>query len=134
MRTLLWLDDQRDPHREFPPVDMNIVWVKSYEEFCDYLKHNPMPEMVDFDHDLSPEQYAPQEHWVGTYRKWRQENPYTSRTGRDCAMFLCYMCCKLKRQLPQWQIHSHNPIGAYEITEVLMAYAELYYDNHKQDT
>lgn len=65
MQTILWLDDIRNPLdfikktqwilTQFPRFNPNIhkiVWVKSYEEFIEYISKNPLPIHISFDHDL----------------------------------------------------------------------------------
>jgi hypothetical protein len=70
MRTYLWLDDIRDPFMylwqiQYMPdyikgVD-HIVWVKTYEDFVEWIKTNGLPDEVFFDHDLGP---ITNERWV----------------------------------------------------------------------
>ena len=59
--TLLWLDDVRNPFENhwvvtFSPIlneDLkHIEWVKSYNEFTNWIKNNELPEAICFDHDL----------------------------------------------------------------------------------
>ena len=128
--TIVYIDDIRNPleqsHIDISGYD-NVVWVKSYVEFCNWLFENGLPDSISFDHDLHENHYAPKEHWVGTYRLWRKENPNVFPTGLDCAKTLVDYCKEHDLQLPIWSVHSSNPIGSYEITEVLMTYAEKYY-------
>ena len=39
----------------FSPIgrNVNIVWVKSYIEFINYIKKHGLPDAICFDHDLS---------------------------------------------------------------------------------
>jgi hypothetical protein len=58
MKTLLWLDDERNPTSEkwYDYLNLviscldayNIVWVKSYLEFVEYINSNQLPEMIKF--------------------------------------------------------------------------------------
>jgi len=63
-RYLLWLDDTRDPFELLPdgsswlvfsPIDLTgveVVWVKSYDEFVGWITGNGLPGGICFDHDL----------------------------------------------------------------------------------
>ena len=92
METLLWLDDERDPHGEFQDwvkkysfgVD-NIRWVKDYTEFTEWIELNGLPKQISFDHDLADEHYAPIEHWSEKYDKWAESQKFQEKTGHDCA-------------------------------------------------
>ena len=68
MKKLLWLDDFRNP-KDYLTEDYDIVWVKSYEEFCSHLENNGLPDIVCFDHDLG-----------------------TEKSGLDCARYLVNYC------------------------------------------
>lgn len=130
MKTALYLDDLRSPEKQ-THINLSsfdkVVHVKTYGTFCQWIIDNGLPDFISFDHDLHESHYAPIEHWVGTYRIWRKENKTIFPNGKDCAIFLVNYCLKNNIQLPTWCIHSNNPIGSYEITEVLMNYAESYY-------
>lgn len=59
MKTLLWLDDYRDPKKDqwlvFSPItteDLEVYWVKSYKEFIEWIENNGLPTAICFDHDL----------------------------------------------------------------------------------
>jgi hypothetical protein len=130
MKTLLYLDDRRNPHKQ-THIDTSfydkVVWITCYTEFANWIFLHGLPDSISFDHDLSPEHYAPKEHWVGTYRLWREENKSLFPTGLDCAKLLVIHCNNHGLQLPIWTVHSLNPIGSYEITHELMTYAEKFY-------
>ena len=67
MKTLLWLDDIRDPYenggawaKTFSPIELSmgdlhteVVWVKNYDEFTSWINSNGLPDGICFDHDLS---------------------------------------------------------------------------------
>ena len=61
MKTLLWLDDIRDPQLgtwlmsyapDFDENRSNVVWVKNYNDFTTWITENGLPYKVAFDHDL----------------------------------------------------------------------------------
>ena len=105
MKTLLWLDDERDPSDErwavyFPVESARIVWVKSYAEFTDWIDTNSLPTAICFDHDLG-------------------DGP----SGMDAAKWLTEHCLDANTQLPQWNIQSANPIGKKNIEALLTSFA-----------
>jgi len=64
MKTLLWLDDLRDPFivREwlykFAPeflYDGDVIWVKTYNEFVNWITEFGLPTKIAFDNDLGEE-------------------------------------------------------------------------------
>jgi hypothetical protein len=130
--TLLWLDDLRDPYeKEWEkhirinignPKNYNIIWVKNYYEFTNYISKN-IPSAISFDHDLEESHYTPEEYW-NDYEKSKeyQEKQNHKRTGRNCAVFLTLECLKKNVKLPKTFIHSANPVGAYYIRKVIAEY------------
>ena len=105
--TLLWLDDERDPshsrwHAYFPISQPNVVWVKSYEQFVDWISSNGLPSAICFDHDLG-------------------EGP----SGMDAAKWLTEYCMDLDAALPQWNIQSANPVGKQNISSLLISFARV---------
>ena len=116
MKTLLWLDDIRDPNTEkwnneiakyiINPLTVNIIWVKKYHYFVNYIKENGLPDIISFDHDLSDIHI--------------NKSTYKEKTGMDCCKFLVNYCIDNKLDLPQFNIHSSNPIGAENMRKYLV--------------
>lgn len=125
MKTLLWLDDMRDPKTYYTmkpkgTASFRVVWVKSFQEFVDYLVDMGVPDAVSFDHDLEPEHYVPANLW----KDWSQARKHMldarlERTGYDCAVALVKACKLRGAPLPIWGVHSANPIGANDIRGLL---------------
>lgn len=113
MKTLLWLDDCRDPYANpdwlvFSPIgkDVDVIWCKSYDEFVDYLnQHVPLPDAICFDHDLGD--------------PMADDNGQNEKTGYDCAKFLVSMCQNMKLKLPAFNSQSSNPAGKERIISLL---------------
>ena len=107
MRTVLWLDDWRDPFKNpewvkmFSPIPFpdKVEWVKSYDEFVNYLNNNELPDVVCFDHDLGEE-----------------------KTGYDCAKYLVEFVINNKLELPLYGVQSANPVGKTNIICYLNSY------------
>ena len=64
MKKLLWLDDVRNPFigdwlmqyaPEFAYGDGEVIWVKNYNQFVDWITKNGLPTEIGFDHDLEPD-------------------------------------------------------------------------------
>ena len=77
MKKLLWLDDYRDPKDTetdwmvFSCLgrDVEIHWVKNYDEFVNYIKQNGLPDGINFDHDLEgSEMWKDVEDYKGLYK------------------------------------------------------------------
>lgn len=122
-QTLLWLDDYRDPMKDdwlvFSPIpreNLKVVWVKTYQEFKDWIIDNGLPEAICFDHDLADEHYE-----IGRPSGF-QEFDYsltTEKTGMDCAKWLVQYCIEFKKPLPLFNIQSANPVGKKNIQAFL---------------
>ena len=106
MKTLLWLDDYRDPTKDnwirYSPIgtDCDIVWVKTYQEFVDQVMCFGLPDAICFDHDL------------GTH----------NGNGYECAKFLIDYCINNNLKLPLYAIQSANPVGKENIDSLLKNY------------
>lgn len=112
-QTLLWLDDERNPTTEkwfkylsniFEISNFEIIWVKSYSEFVDFIKNNILPTVVCFDNDLG--------------------DTVTNLEGYDCAKFLSDFCIDKSKQLPIFIVQSANPVAKQNI--------ETYLNNHNK--
>lgn len=113
MKTILWLDDLRNPFDErnlsnFNKSKYNIEWVRSYEEFIDYIYHNGIPDIISFDHDLGEE-----------------------KSGADCANYLCEYCIETNTKIPDWYVHSANPAGVENIISKLRSAEKVINTNKK---
>lgn len=107
MRTYLWLDDIRNPYlyiwqvQYMPDYDKNtdnIVWVKNYEEFINWVTTNGLPDKVFFDHDLGPS---------------------PMKDGYDAAKWLGNYCIDNNKEIPLFYIQSANPVGSDNIRQYL---------------
>lgn len=107
------------------PLDRSIYseesWeiVRSYKEFVEtvrlkfYLKE--WPSLISFDHDLADEHYDPAMYSEnGEYPK-----NFSEKTGTECAKWLLQFCIENDIELPDYTVHSMNPIGAERIKGVL---------------
>ena len=98
MKTLLWLDDCRDPLENdwlnFSPIgkDVDTHWVTNYQDFIDWIMVNDLPDAICFDHDLGE-----------------------VMTGFDCCKWLVEYCLNNNKQLPLYGIQSANPVGKQNI-------------------
>lgn len=118
MKKLLWLDDVRDPMERdwlvFSPIERPFIvtWVKSYDEFTEWIKKNGLPDGICFDHDLSDFQAM-----KSGYPEMMDEVawPESEKTGMDCAKWLVEYCLDNNLKLPPYNIQSANPAGKENI-------------------
>lgn len=85
----LYLDDLR-------PAPEGFIWVKNFEEFTSYIAYYRMPGFISFDHDLGEE-----------------------KSGYDCAKWLVEFCMNREVPLPDFAVHSQNPVGKENIQALL---------------
>lgn len=126
--TLLWLDDLRNPEHYLQGNTLlqvtSIVWICTFEQFVDWILKNGLPDYISFDHDLHKEHYTPGVYWWSyeeskTYQL-QQYPTYKEKTGKHCAEWLVQYCKENSLALPNWMVHSANPVGADWIREVLL--------------
>lgn len=96
----LYLDDVR-------ACPENFILVTSYEEFVNFIKDDGWPNFISFDHDLG----------IG-------------KTGFDCAKFLVDYCLDNQLDLPNFVVHSQNPVGKLNIESLLKNF-QKYQDSKK---
>lgn len=133
MKTLLWLDDIRDPFTPiendggswlvFSPIEQphNTHWVKSYKEFVNWIKFNGLPDAICFDHDLGDD-VAVNARAKGMTKKDARKLKQKEMTGFDCAKFLVEYCLDNSKKLPLWNIQSANPVGKDNINGLLIGF------------
>ena len=113
----LFLDDVRVPYDVFkmiinPIYENNEDWVivKHYYEFVSYIKENGIPDFLSFDHDLSFDHYL-SENQEGDI----DYNSLKEKTGYDCAKWLVQYCLENNLTIPDYYVHSANPVGKKNI-------------------
>lgn len=127
----LFLDDIRNPSDAYsytgfrPYIEQHWKIVRNYNEFVHYItrnyeKHDAMPSIIGFDHDLAMEHYTPAMNNKEEYAKL--EETFTEKTGMDCAKWLVEFCMDNNLKLPDYFVHSMNPAGAKNITSYLENY------------
>lgn len=139
MKTLLWLDDIRNP---FIPTYINqykqlrdvrdssfyeVIWVRNYEEMKEWIAHNSLPDIISFDHDLADEHYTPPKYWddYQASKEYQDSQDYKEKTGLDCAKMVVDYCMDYNRQLPHYFSHSANPVGRDNILGLLNNFKKL---------
>ncbi len=119
----LYLDDIRNPTTEGWDI------VRSYDEFVNYIETNGVPDMISFDHDLG------MEHIKYFFDNGGHDNPpnpqeveFQTKTGYDAAKWLCSYCFENGIPLPEWNVHSANPVGRDNIKGILSNFEKKHND------
>lgn len=140
MKTLLWLDDIRDPFTydwltsyapEFANGDGEVVWVKNFNDFVNHIKHKGIPDMISFDHDLG-EDVAKEKVRMGTSKRQARKQKKETKSGYDCAKWLIGYCLDRGIRTPKIGVHSANPVGAENIRYIFKNYSK-YCDEQKME-
>lgn len=102
-KIIIFIDDLRNPKYYFDNIE-NVFSATSYNKFVAllnylYMKYGHIDE-IWFDHDLGDE----------------------SKSGYDCAKYLIDFCDKYNLTIPQYHIHSANPIGRQNIESYIKSY------------
>lgn len=121
---LLFLDDIRNPLEDgwlvFSPITpTEVVWVKSYSQFIDWIIKNGLPEAICFDHDLGMD-VALNARAKGMSKRKSRLLKQEEKTGYDCAKWLVEYCMdNYDCPLPLYNIQSANPVGKANIDGLL---------------
>ena len=121
----VFLDDIRDPyktkHVQLPVGPWEVV--RNYDDFVKAITNyfnetGNMVEFVAFDHDLAEIHYHPSMMTnPDEYNKLYKE--FKEKTGLDCARWLIEFCREKNLDLPNYIVHSMNPVGKANIeTEI----------------
>lgn len=97
--------------------------VRSYDDFVATINQLGLPDMVSFDHDLAPEHYEliyNDENWAKADDEINIDySIFQEKTGWHDAKWLIKYCEKNCMELPRCLIHSQNPIGAKNLTDII---------------
>jgi len=124
----LFLDDfrnARDPASYMPTYQRDIYnklkWtvVRSYDEFVIMIEKNGLPQLISFDHDLADEHYHNMPELPTDAVEEYYGAAYVEKTGYDCAKWLTEYCMNEGLPLPQYIVHSMNPVGKKNILSLL---------------
>ena len=80
----MYLDDTRNPIFNCVEYDGTIVWVKSYQEFTEWIEKNGLPDKVSFDYYLNDREYD----------------------GLSCAKAMIVYCIDNNKLFPEYEVHS----------------------------
>lgn len=139
MKKLIWLDDLRNPTEkdwvnwliQYAPIEhpFEVVWVKSYEQFIDWIKKNGLPAGICFDHDLGSD-IAHEKVKKGMSKRQARKEKKGTKSGMDVAKFLVEYCLDNNLQMPPYGIQSANPAGKENIDGLLKSFNKHYESHH----
>jgi hypothetical protein len=126
----LFLDDIRIPKDAIgliPSALNQFYWendwsvVRNYNEFCNYIEKNGLPDFISFDHDLADFHYDIK---LDDYDSMSEEDMIMKfgsieKNGFDCAKWLVDCCLENSLLLPDFIVHSANPVGKQNIQSYL---------------
>lgn len=120
MKTLLWLDDSRNPflnvEGKVPEGCAKIIWARNYDEFTELIELFGLPDVISFDHDLG-DVPDPLDFWnnYGEKAAYIEGSEWREKTGYDCAKWLVAYCEDREHTIPRCYIHSGNNVGSDNI-------------------
>jgi len=128
----IFLDDIRDPLDTFHYMKDPIIYrlkkwviIRSYDDFVKVITNNfnkgIFPELISFDHDLGMISYEINANTLNnmTDEEKIEKFGYAEKTGYDCAKWLVEFCMDNDLTLPDFRIHSQNPVGGKNINDFL---------------
>lgn len=116
----IFLDDIR------VPKEVTWIWipakpfslVRCYDEFTQLiLNKGYLPKLICFDHDLADQHYID-----GVRGHDIKYTKYKEKTGYDCALWLINFCEEKNLAIPEYIVHSMNPVGAKNIRDLIESY------------
>ena len=117
----LFLDDIRTPYCVFkltvnPLFENNEEWVivRDYYQFINVVTKLGLPTLISFDHDLSYDAYL-SENQKGDIKY----DSLKEKTGYDACKWLCEYCEDNNIDIPNYYVHSANPVGGENIKRYL---------------
>jgi hypothetical protein len=123
-KTFLYLDDCRNIE---PPENYNLVIVRSFNAFVNYIELEGLPDVISFDHDLADEHtsdYVCDDNWnVPNSEIILKYDEYKEKTGYDAAKWLVNHIMETNKSIPQCYVHSCNPVGVENILKYLNNYS-----------
>lgn len=119
----LFLDDIRTPAKTTHVVLPRGEWkiVRNYDAFCNAINNHwqefgCLPEFISFDHDLNQEHY----HVSMNSPDYNLLYPtFKEKTGLHCANWLVQFCLDKNVPIPDYMVHSMNPVGKQNIIFLL---------------
>lgn len=117
-QNLFWIDDVRNPDnkpwQDWLRLEANIdidqydiIWVKTFSAFKEYINAFGLPDIVCFDHDLGPDEPS----------------------GYDFAKYIVDYCLDRAIDIPEYYIQSSNPVGKENIKSLMDNYHKFYLKN-----
>jgi hypothetical protein len=129
----LFLDDIRNPShcvsymsgrigtKSAVYLDKDWIVARDYEEFVSTIEERGVPDLISFDHDLAAEHYNVEIIDGGL----TDYNTLGEKTGYDCAKWLLNKCHEEGWGLPNYFVHSMNPVGSENIIQAFKAATQL---------
>lgn len=128
MKKLIWLDDDRSPFLNnwlrYSPIEepYEVFWLKSYDEFVEYISKNGIPDAICFDHDLGNKIDPDADLMfyngeISSFSLLSYDND--EKTGYDCAKWLVEYCLDNNLMIPLYSIQSMNSVGKKNIDDLL---------------
>jgi len=119
----LFLDDERNPKNVIWVQDVcyNGSWriVRNYNEFVAAIEMYKLPSFISFDHDLADVHYSSM---LKECDGEKNVDYGPEKTGFDCAKWLIEYCMDNNTEVPEYAVHSMNPIGAKRIRDYIEGY------------
>lgn len=84
---------------------ISLFIARNYDEFVSHISSFGLPDFISFDHDLGEK-----------------------KDGYDCAKWLVQYCMNKDCDIPDYIVHSMNPVGKENIEKYLDCYHNSFYN------
>lgn len=106
----------------------SCVIMSNYDQFVTKIQEDGLSKFISFDHDLADF------HYKAMLRECNGEENVdygSEKTGYDCTKWLVEYCLDNALRIPEFQVHSLNPIGTKNIEMYLENSAKYVYKLNK---
>lgn len=105
------------------PIYLERDWVicRNFGCFVNTIEDMGLPDFISYDHDLADEHYIK---YLG--EPFSETNQYEEKTGYECARWLVEYCQSKGLKIPEFAVHSMNPVGAERIFSLLTKATQEY--------
>lgn len=130
----IFLDDERLPKDvkwvDLPPYPYTVI--RNYANFVALINQLGLPKFISFDHDLGLEHYDDaNKRFQLMIDKDIDYSQFKEKTGYHCAQYLIGYCTEYKLSLPEYLVHSQNPVGKANILSLLSGFKQFQRENQK---
>lgn len=122
MKTCVYVDEKKIP-KNLDPLKYN-PWIvcQHPNDFCDYIRKHPLPDMISLNHDFADEHYIDFANHQAIGIEAINYDKFKVATGLHLMRWLIHWCMENDLDLPVINVHSENTLGTANMVQEANAY------------